>query len=102
MRVVDFSNSSFEVKMFQMTFQSILIHLNPFPHPQHSCAPNLFVQNVFVDTHDLRFPWVSFFAMHNIRAGSELTWNYNYEVGSVQGKILMCQCGAKNCRGRIL
>lgn len=31
MRVVDFSNSSFEVKMFQMTFQSILIHLNPFP-----------------------------------------------------------------------
>lgn len=69
---------------------------------QHSCAPNLFVQNVFVDTHDLRFPWVSFFAMHNIRAGSELTWNYNYEVGSVQGKILICQCGAETCRGRIL
>lgn len=69
---------------------------------QHSCAPNLFVQNVFVDTHDLRFPWVSFFALHNIRAGTELTWNYNYEVGSVQGKILICQCGAENCRGRIL
>lgn len=29
---------------------------------QHSCTPNLFVQNVFVDTHDLRFPWVAFFA----------------------------------------
>jgi histone-lysine N-methyltransferase SETDB1 len=28
----------------------------------HSCEPNCFVQNVFVDTHDLRFPWVSFFA----------------------------------------
>ncbi|XP_051771513.1 histone-lysine N-methyltransferase SETDB1-A-like isoform X2 [Ctenopharyngodon idella] len=28
----------------------------------HSCNPNLFVQNVFVDTHDLRFPWVAFFA----------------------------------------
>ena len=28
---------------------------------QHSCQPNLFVQNVFVDTHDLRFPWVAFF-----------------------------------------
>ncbi|KAF5904308.1 histone-lysine N-methyltransferase SETDB1-A-like isoform X1, partial [Clarias magur] len=27
----------------------------------HSCSPNLFVQNVFVDTHDLRFPWVAFF-----------------------------------------
>lgn len=31
-------------------------------NPQHSCSPNLFVQNVFVDTHDLRFPWVAFFA----------------------------------------
>ena len=29
---------------------------------QHSCSPNVFVQNVFVDTHDLRFPWVAFFA----------------------------------------
>lgn len=35
--------------------------LSPFP-VQHSCSPNLFVQNVFVDTHDLRFPWVAFFA----------------------------------------
>ncbi len=34
--------------------------LTPF-HTQHSCDPNLFVQNVFVDTHDLRFPWVAFF-----------------------------------------
>jgi len=30
---------------------------------QHSCDPNVFVQNVFVDTHDLRFPWVAFFAL---------------------------------------
>ena len=29
---------------------------------QHSCGPNMFVQNVFIDTHDLRFPWVAFFA----------------------------------------
>lgn len=29
---------------------------------QHSCSPNMFVQNVFIDTHDLRFPWVAFFA----------------------------------------
>ena len=29
---------------------------------QHSCTPCAFVQNVFVDTHDLRFPWVAFFA----------------------------------------
>ncbi|XP_037896353.1 histone-lysine N-methyltransferase eggless [Glossina fuscipes] len=68
----------------------------------HSCSPNLFVQNVFVDTHDLRFPWVAFFASCHIRAGTELTWNYNYEVGVVPGKVLYCQCGAPNCRLRLL
>uniref|UniRef100_A0A182NTK7 Histone-lysine N-methyltransferase n=1 Tax=Anopheles dirus TaxID=7168 RepID=A0A182NTK7_9DIPT len=68
----------------------------------HSCVPNLFVQNVFVDTHDLRFPWVAFFAVRNIMAGTELTWNYNYDVGSVKGKTLTCNCGEKNCKGRLL
>lgn len=29
-----------------------------------------------------------------IRAGTELTWDYNYEVGSVEGKELLCCCGA--------
>ncbi|XP_052896225.1 histone-lysine N-methyltransferase eggless [Anopheles moucheti] len=68
----------------------------------HSCVPNLFVQNVFVDTHDLRFPWVAFFASKNIKAGTELTWNYNYDVGSVSGKVLNCTCGEKGCKGRLL
>ncbi|XP_045538365.1 histone-lysine N-methyltransferase eggless [Papilio machaon] len=68
----------------------------------HSCCPNVFVQNVFVDTHDPRFPWVAFFASTHIRAGVELTWNYNYDVGSVPGKVLYCYCGANNCRGRLL
>uniref|UniRef100_A0A158P7E2 SET domain-containing protein n=1 Tax=Angiostrongylus cantonensis TaxID=6313 RepID=A0A158P7E2_ANGCA len=35
----------------------------------HSCDPNVQVQHVFVDTHDLRLPWSSFFAIRNIRAG---------------------------------
>ncbi|XP_042206255.1 histone-lysine N-methyltransferase eggless-like isoform X2 [Homarus americanus] len=68
----------------------------------HSCEPNVFVQNVFVDTHDLRFPWVAFFAISNIRAGTELTWDYNYEVDSVPGKVKYCYCGARKCRGRLL
>ncbi|XP_065169698.1 histone-lysine N-methyltransferase eggless [Atheta coriaria] len=68
----------------------------------HSCSPNVFVQNVFVDTHDLRFPWVSFFAMQFIRAGTELTWNYNYDVGSVEDKVLYCNCGSSECKGRLL
>lgn len=69
---------------------------------QHSCSPNVFVQNVFVDTHDVRFPWVAFFALTYIRAGTELTWNYNYDVGSVPGKILYCHCSSQECRGRLL
>ncbi|XP_071942977.1 histone-lysine N-methyltransferase SETDB1-like isoform X2 [Antedon mediterranea] len=68
----------------------------------HSCVPNLFVQNVFVDTHDLRFPWLAFFAGQNIRAGTELTWDYGYEVGSVANKTLYCYCGSVDCRGRLL
>ncbi|XP_052864384.1 histone-lysine N-methyltransferase eggless [Anopheles cruzii] len=68
----------------------------------HSCSPNLFVQNVFVDTHDVRFPWVAFFADKSIKAGSELTWNYNYDIGSVPGKVLYCHCGEKECRKRLL
>lgn len=68
----------------------------------HSCNPNVFVQNVFVDTQDLRFPWVAFFAMVYIRAGSELTWDYNYDVGSVPGKVMYCYCASSECRGRLL
>ncbi|XP_051949225.1 histone-lysine N-methyltransferase SETDB1-A-like [Xyrauchen texanus] len=68
----------------------------------HSCSPNLFVQNVFIDTHDLRFPWVAFFASKRIKAGTELTWDYNYEVGSVDGKVLLCCCGSSRCTGRLL
>ena len=43
----------------------------------HSCNPNVFVQNCFVDTHDLRFPWVGFFSQSHITAGKILS-NYNY------------------------
>lgn len=68
----------------------------------HSCEPNVFVQNVFVDTHDLRFPAVAFFAQHSIDAGTELTWDYNYEVGSVTDKVMYCYCEAPSCRGRLL
>lgn len=68
----------------------------------HSCNPNVFVQNVFVDTHDLRFPWIAFFTSHFIRAGGELCWDYNYEVGSIPGKELYCSCGSEYCRGKLL
>lgn len=57
---------------------------------------------MFVDTHDPRFPWVAFFSSQFIRAGTELTWNYNYDVGSVPGRKLDCNCGAFGCKGRLL
>eukprot|EP00095_Tigriopus_kingsejongensis_P009519 snap_masked-scaffold561_size136864-processed-gene-0.7 protein:Tk09519 transcript:snap_masked-scaffold561_size136864-processed-gene-0.7-mRNA-1 annotation:"histone-lysine n-" len=68
----------------------------------HSCTPNVFVQNCFVDTHDLRFPWVAFFSSTYIRAGQELCWDYCYIVDQVKGKEIYCQCGSDQCRGRLL
>jgi histone-lysine N-methyltransferase SETDB1 len=68
----------------------------------HSCTPNIFVQNVFVDTYDLRFPWISFFSSQFIKAGTELCWDYNYTLDSVQGKQIKCHCGSSQCRGRLL
>ena len=46
----------------------------------HSCSPNVFVQNVFLESRDVRFPWVAFFTATNIKAGTELVWDYSYEV----------------------
>ncbi|RWS29762.1 histone-lysine N-methyltransferase: setb1-like protein [Leptotrombidium deliense] len=68
----------------------------------HSCEPNCFVQNVFVETHDLRFPRVSIFAYKHIKALEEVCWDYNYVVDSVPGKRLWCACGSSHCRGRLL
>ena len=68
----------------------------------HSCTPNIFVQNVFIDSYDLKFPYIAFFTTQAIKAGTELCWDYNYTIGSVQGKRLICHCGTSNCRGRLL
>ena len=42
----------------------------------HSCDPNVHVQHVLVDTHDLRLPWSSFFATRDIKAGEVYTFFY--------------------------
>uniref|UniRef100_A0A183TJS3 SET domain-containing protein n=1 Tax=Schistocephalus solidus TaxID=70667 RepID=A0A183TJS3_SCHSO len=68
----------------------------------HSCNPNVFVQNVFIDTHDPRFPEVAFFAKRNIAAGEEMTWDYGYVVDAVPFKVLYCYCGEPSCRIRLL
>jgi histone-lysine N-methyltransferase SETDB1 len=68
----------------------------------HSCSPNVHVQSVFVDTYDLRFPWIAFFSSRFLRAGTELCWDYNYTIGSLEDRQLLCHCGSAYCRGRLL
>lgn len=68
----------------------------------HSCDPNAFVQNVFIESHDLRFPHVAFFTKRCLKADDEITWHYNYKIDSIQGRQIECNCGASNCAGRIL
>uniref|UniRef100_A0A3B5RF21 Histone-lysine N-methyltransferase SETDB2-like n=1 Tax=Xiphophorus maculatus TaxID=8083 RepID=A0A3B5RF21_XIPMA len=46
----------------------------------HSCQPNLFIQNVFTDSHDPAFPVIAFFTNRVVKAGTELTWNYSSDV----------------------
>ena len=64
----------------------------------HSCDPNLIKQTVFVESHDVRGPRVAFFALFDIPAREELTYDYGYTPGSVDGKTLPCLCGAADCR----
>ncbi|CAF1319673.1 unnamed protein product [Rotaria magnacalcarata] len=68
----------------------------------HSCSPNIAVQNVFVDTHDIHFPWIGFFTTKTVRAGTELCWDYNYTVGEIAGRRMDCNCGSSECRRRVL
>jgi histone-lysine N-methyltransferase SETDB1 len=68
----------------------------------HSCSPNCFPQNVFTDTHDMRFPIIAFFALRTIYALEEISWDYNYEIGSVPDRKMYCHCKSSNCRGRLL
>ncbi|NXG64469.1 SETB2 methyltransferase, partial [Hemiprocne comata] len=68
----------------------------------HSCCPNLFAQSVFVETHNRNFPWVAFFTNRHVKAGTELTWDYGYEAGSMPETEISCQCGAQKCRKKTL
>lgn len=59
----------------------------------HSCDPNCETQK-WVVKGDLR---VGFFALRNIKAGEELTFNYNFQTE----KPIRCCCGQSKCRGTI-
>ena len=42
---------------------------------------------------------IALFAARDILPYEELTYDYGYVVGSVEGKTLRCLCGAPSCRG---
>ncbi|KAK3039158.1 hypothetical protein RJ639_028904 [Escallonia herrerae] len=72
----------------------------------HSCQPNLFVQCVLSDHHDLKLARVVLFAADNIPPLKELTYDYGYALDSVlgpDGKVrqMACYCGAADCRKRL-
>ncbi|KAM9566753.1 histone-lysine N-methyltransferase SETDB2 isoform 1-T1 [Guaruba guarouba] len=68
----------------------------------HSCSPNLFAQCIFVETHNRSFPWVAFFTNRHVKAGTELTWDYGYEAGSMPEIEISCECGVQKCRKKTL
>ncbi|ODM90642.1 Histone-lysine N-methyltransferase eggless [Orchesella cincta] len=69
---------------------------------QHTCDPNVILQHVFSDTHNVRFPQLAFFTTCLVKAGSELGFDYGYKVGSVPGKQWYCSCRTPYCQGRFL
>ena len=58
----------------------------------HSCSPNCEAQNMDGGI------WI--IALRDIRAGEEITFNYNYDLTDY--KEHPCRCGAPNCVGFIL
>lgn len=72
----------------------------------HSCSPNLFIQCVLSEHHDMKLARVMLFAADNIPPLQELTYDYGYALDSVHdanGKVkkLACYCGATDCRKRL-
>ncbi|XP_020513388.2 histone-lysine N-methyltransferase SETDB2 isoform X1 [Labrus bergylta] len=63
----------------------------------HSCTPNMFIQNVFTDSHDPAYPLIAFFTSRVVRAGSELTWDYSSDADGE--REVPCLCGGDGCRG---
>lgn len=56
---------------------------------------------MLVETQDLRIPRLAFFAMEDIEPLVELTYDYGYSAGTVEGKNMLCLCGAESCRGQM-
>lgn len=65
------------------------VEWNPARFINHSCSPNAEAQDL-----DGRI-WI--LALRDIKAGEEITFNYNYDLEDY--KDHPCKCGATNCVG---
>lgn len=77
----------------------------------HSCDPNLQVFSVFIDNLDTRLPRIALFSTRTIKAGEELTFDYQMKgSGELSSDSIdysparkrvrtQCKCGAETCRG---
>ncbi|KAK3672580.1 hypothetical protein LTR78_007631 [Recurvomyces mirabilis] len=81
----------------------------------HSCEPNIRQYTVSYNKHDLRVYDLAFFAIEDVPAGTELTFDYMDKDEEEEEEVLRqraeaaadpsnedklpCNCGAKKCRG---
>jgi hypothetical protein len=73
------------------------VNHNEARYINHSCSPN-----AQAEIHDKR---VFIVAIRTIKAGEEITYDYNLESeekGSKARKRFACLCGSENCRGTML
>ncbi|MCO6483684.1 MAG: SET domain-containing protein-lysine N-methyltransferase [Flavobacteriales bacterium] len=72
----------------------------------HSCAPNCKAYVIGDESDDPRKDRVVIEALRDIRAGEELTYDYDIQVeGPItkeERKLWACHCGAPNCTGTML
>lgn len=69
----------------------------------HSCKPNCGLQPFFSgQCRSLMYYYQVVVAQRDIAPFEEITYDYGYKEGSVEGKELRCHCGAEECRGRLL
>ena len=69
----------------------------------HSCSPNLVALAVHTENRNILLPRIIFFALRDIEIGEELTIDYNCAPlkDLKNNELLICLCGAPNCRGLV-
>ncbi|OQE25417.1 hypothetical protein PENSTE_c006G01808 [Penicillium steckii] len=70
----------------------------------HSCNPNCKIKPVSIDHADDHIYYLAFFALRDIPAGEELTFDYNPGFNKKEKKAagaVKCLCGDAKCRGQL-